>query len=65
MTIKKLITTGTSIVAMMLGMAPIATNAADPYVQTKVGLNGTTMAGISTGYRMTTTDVANAWKRPI
>ena len=47
-------TTVMPIVALMLVMAPIAANAADPYVQTKFGLNGTTLAGISTGYCMTT-----------
>ena len=51
---KRLITTRTTIVALMLSMAPIAANADDPYVQTKFGLNGTTLAGISTGYCMTT-----------
>lgn len=35
-------------------IAQLVVNAADPYVQTKEGLNGATMAGISTGYRMTT-----------
>ena len=48
MTIKKLITTRTPIVAMMLGMSPIAANAADPYVESQGH------AGISTGYCMTT-----------
>ena len=40
--------------AAAIVIAPLAVSAADPYVQTKVGLDGTTMAGISTGYRMTT-----------
>ena len=45
---KKFNTTVMQIVAMMLGMAPIAANAADPYVESQGH------AGISTGYCMTT-----------